>query len=342
MKSKLRRTWTYVREHLFRAFIAFAGIFLLAAVLILAFVPQARVEQLEKRGSLSAKERVELENAIRNSLKDSLLALSQMIGGLVVIVGAYSAWRTARFAEAEKTEQRYAKAIEYLHSADSDTFTRSQAIENLTLTAREFPRVEPEIMKHLMRYVQDNAQRDRSTDHGRDAIQKCMSAIGLRSRAFERRGSVNLDFSSTDLRNIVLRCTHFEGANFSEANLAGADLTEAELDRANLRGCCLSGANLRETDMDDADMEGVILHGVDCTKTEMKRANLANANLQNACLRKADLRGAVLMGADVKGVDFEFTHLEGANLEGAINLTREQLRDAITSAETRLPEGRAS
>jgi len=81
-------------------------------------------------------------------------------------------------------------------------------------------------------------------------------------------------------------------------------------------------------------IEGFVLDlsGARVRRTDLSKANLTGANLSNADLTGANLRGANLANATLKG-----TILRGADLRDAINLTKEQLADAVVDDTTILP-----
>ena len=87
---------------------------------------------------------------------------------------------------------------------------------------------------------------------------------------------------------------------------------------------------------------------LDLRNTDLRGANLSRAHLEGAILRKAHLEGARLEGACLKkayledahleGTRLRKAHLEGANLRRATGLTREQLAEAITDEQIKLPD----
>ena len=81
-------------------------------------------------------------------------------------------------------------------------------------------------------------------------------------------------------------------------------------------------------------IEGFVLDlsGAKVRRTNLSRANLTRANLSHADLTGADLRGANLAGAILTG-----TILRGADLRDVINLTKEQLSNAVIDHTTILP-----
>jgi uncharacterized protein YjbI with pentapeptide repeats len=75
------------------------------------------------------------------------------------------------------------------------------------------------------------------------------------------------------------------------------------------------------------DLSGARVRRTDLSHTNLTRANLSHADLSGANLRGANLAGAILTG----------TILRGADLNGVINLTKEQLANAVIDDTTILP-----
>lgn len=70
----------------------------------------------------------------------------------------------------------------------------------------------------------------------------------------------------------------------------------------------------------------------------VRRTNLSGTSLRDANLSNADASGAIFRGADFAGADLAGTRLIGSDLTGAMNLTVEQLREAILDETTKLPD----
>ena len=69
----------------------------------------------------------------------------------------------------------------------------------------------------------------------------------------------------------------------------------------------------------------------------VRRTDLSYANLENANLSRADATGALFVGANFKNASLKGTILKGADLTDAVNLTPEQLAEAVIDEETKLP-----
>jgi uncharacterized protein YjbI with pentapeptide repeats len=87
----------------------------------------------------------------------------------------------------------------------------------------------------------------------------------------------------------------------------------------NLQGLDLSGADLKNTDLNMAKLQGVDLSG---------------ANLEETRLNKANLRFALMSGANLKGATLNYV-----NLQGILDLTEEQLSQAIKLRGATMPDG---
>lgn len=82
---------------------------------------------------------------------------------------------------------------------------------------------------------------------------------------------------------------------------------------------------------------------LDLRRTNLRGADLSNANLQRVFLFKANLRDAFLGGANLQGANLLEANLRGVNLigtnlQGVIQLTEEQLSEALL-CKTILPDG---
>ena len=82
-----------------------------------------------------------------------------------------------------------------------------------------------------------------------------------------------------------------------------------------------------------SDDRVVDLHGA-----FVRRTNLNGAFLRRANLAGADATRASFQGADLAGTNLNGTILRGADLSGALNLTVEQLSNAVLDDDTLLPE----
>ena len=69
----------------------------------------------------------------------------------------------------------------------------------------------------------------------------------------------------------------------------------------------------------------------------IRRTNLSGASLRGANLSQADASCALFRDADFEGARLVGTILRGADLTGAVNVTEEQLADAVIDEHTRLP-----
>jgi uncharacterized protein YjbI with pentapeptide repeats len=153
------------------------------------------------------------------------------------------------------------------------------------------------------------------------------------------------------LRGAKLIGAELSGAYLSGADLRGADLSEATLSEADLTGANLSGAYLSRADLAGANLSGADLSDADLSEADLTGTNLSGAILKGADLRKAfltqvDLNGAHLIGAklydtDLSGANLSGAHLAeadlgGADLRFAVNLTQDQLDEAVTNTRTQV------
>lgn len=177
------------------------------------------------------------------------------------------------------------------------------------------------------------------------------------------------DFTDADLRGARLD-SNLRGVNFSGANLEGADLSNTahqvlwedpqmrarglgrgwdSLHAVDFSGVNLKNANLSNTyfeagwgdvRFDGANLEGANFEGAQFVMRNYKEgitfegANLRGANFHGASFRNLGDEGRITFkDADITGADFS-----GVDLSDVSGLTAEQLRSAILSEDTILPE----
>ena len=107
------------------------------------------------------------------------------------------------------------------------------------------------------------------------------------------------------------------GAKLPGRNLVGARARDAYFAKAQLQGANLAGADLSYADLQGANLRGT---------------NFSQANLANADLGGADLKGAILNCADLRGADLIYS----------LNITTDQLAQAVTDENTKMPAQRVS
>lgn len=116
--------------------------------------------------------------------------------------------------------------------------------------------------------------------------------------------------------------------DISGANLANLDFEGVVLWGSNLRQVILARANLREAD----------LGGVDFTEASLEMADLEGAAMW-MCTPMPPVRPTIFDRTRMAGAKLKGAHLEAAILIQAIDLTRDQIRQAIINEHTRLPMG---
>ena len=95
------------------------------------------------------------------------------------------------------------------------------------------------------------------------------------------------------------------------------------------------------------NLAGAYIPGTTLSRTNLVCANFSRANctrvdFSDSVMRDANLSGTVLVEANLQRVDFENANLKGADLRGAdltdaINLTSQQIGEAIVDANTKFP-----
>lgn len=107
---------------------------------------------------------------------------------------------------------------------------------------------------------------------------------------FRVHTAIRMKWPNLDLRGAKLRHADFSTLDLRSVLLAGADLREASLNGSGLANVDLSNANLEEANLFQADL---------------RISNLEGTRLQGANLRQADLRQAVFTGSDYENARFD-------------------------------------
>ncbi len=251
--------------------------------------------------------------------KDFLQLITQILGGLVLLVSLIFTWwnlnltqqtasETLRVTQEGQVTDRFVRAVDQLGNKEKIEL-RLGAIYSLERISRtsevdHWPIIElmcaflrsdaPVSKKATAGAAAKNPHRIETKTEGREDIQAAATMIGRRHSAAEPNA---LYLASVDFSNL-----HLEGVNF-----AGAILWSSSFE-----GAVLAGANLRE-------------------------ARLTSASLRDANLTEAHLEDAILSATDMEGAILERAHLEGAYMTDASGVTFQRLESASIDERTKLP-----
>ncbi|MEW1693554.1 pentapeptide repeat-containing protein [Streptomyces sp. NPDC091265] len=250
------------------------------------------------------------DGVVITGFRTTLVALG---AGAVAGAGLFYTDRTLRHTRDRDREQaeiardgqvtaRYVEAIKLL--ASDRTVERLGSIYALERIMRDSAKDHLTVVEVLAAFVRDQVSIAPDTELAsaaqlEESVQAALTVMGRRPLLEE---PFRIDLRRTDLR--------------------GADLQNARLGRVRLAGARLEGANLIGAHLEQAWLREVRLNG----------AWLDSAHLEGAHLRGADLRGASL-----KEAHLERTRLFGADLSTAVDLTPDQVDEAVLDVETRLP-----
>ncbi|GAA0612505.1 pentapeptide repeat-containing protein [Streptomyces crystallinus] len=322
--------------------LAGAGLVILGTVFVI--LPSVVVDHDLAGASVAAQERLKAVNDVRTTLV-------QVVGGLVVLFGAYATWRQLRVSQdgLRATQEgyvtdRFSRAVDQLGSDKLDV--RIGGLHALWRIAEQSARDREAIISIQAAYLRthlpwppagpespaaDVPINDIAPLETRAAdAQVALTALGVLCRHREQPW-VNL--SITDLRRADCDGLWFPEVNFDRAcmeaaGLYHANLTQASLVSVNLRHADLTTAILRRARCILADLRAAKL-----VETDLRDADFTETDLREANLRKADANGAVFHRADLRMADLRGTDLSTANLVEA------HLTGALASEHTRWPAG---
>jgi hypothetical protein len=302
----------------------------LGALFALWRVPKWQVAYLK---NLSAEQRFDRENEARKTF-------AQIIGGIVVLLGAYYTWRSVQQTERAQraSEENALKSREISQQGQiTDRFTRAIAqlgddkleirvggIFALERIAKDSERDYEPIMEVLTAYLRHHAPwqevepsaLEKEQPRLQADIEAALAVVGTVAHMYQKPAQL------FNLYRIGVRGAILDGPNFSSLSMPQADFSWCTLYRANFTNTLLNSARFCHALLTGADFGGAILDYAD-----LRWADLAEANLNTAKLRGAKLTGAKLSEADFRGAD----------LSGALGLTQEQIKAAKTDETTKLP-----
>ncbi|MFJ8863819.1 pentapeptide repeat-containing protein [Streptomyces sp. NPDC102451] len=338
-----RRAWRdgLVRRRTAVALLAgAAGLVVLGAVFVL--LPGVVVDHDLAGASVAAQDRLKAVNDVRTTLL-------QVVGGLVVLFGAYATWRQLRVSQdgLRATQEgyvtdRFSRAVDQLGSDKLDV--RIGGLHALWRIAEQSARDREAIISIQAAYLRthlpwppagpeapaaDVPINDIAPLETRTAdAQVALTALGVLCR---HRDQSWVNLSLTDLRR-----ADCDGLWFPEVNFDRACLEAATLYRANLTQASLVSVNLRH-----ADLTTAILHRARCALADLRGAKLVKTDLRDADfteadLREANLRKAVAHGAVFRRADLRMADLRGTDLSTA-SLVEARLTGAVASEHTRWP-----
>lgn len=337
-----RRSWHdgLVRRRIAAGLLAGAGLVILGTVFVV--LPGVVVDHDLAGASVAAQDRLKAVNDVRTTLL-------QVVGGLVVLFGAYATWRQLRVSQdgLRATQEgyvtdRFSRAVDQLGSDKLDV--RIGGLHALWRIAEQSARDREAIISIQAAYLRthlpwppagpespaaDVPINDIAPLETRAAdAQVALTALGVLCQHREQSW-VNL--SITDLRRADCDGLWFPEVNFDRAcmeaaGLYHANLTQASLVSVNLRHADLTTAILRRARCILGDLRAAKL-----VETDLRDADFTETDLREANLRKADAHGAVFYRADLRMADLRGTDLSTANLVEA------RLTGALASEHTRWP-----
>ncbi|MFB7373647.1 pentapeptide repeat-containing protein [Streptomyces sp. NPDC056222] len=316
------------------------------AVLGVVFVvlPGVVVDHDLAGASVAAQDRLKAVNDVRATLL-------QVIGGLVVLFGAYATWRQLRVSQdgLRATQEgyvtdRFSRAVDQLGSDKLDV--RIGGLHALWRIAEQSARDREAVISIQAAYLRTHLPWPPTGQESPTADVPINQIAPLETRAADAQVALtalgvlcqNREESWVNLSVTDLRRADCDGLWFIEVNLDRACMEAAGLYHANLTQASLVSVNLRHADLTTAILRRARcvladLRGAKMVETDVRDADFTEADLREANLRKADADGAVFHRADLRMADLRGTDLSNADLAEA------RLSGALASARTRWPTG---
>lgn len=226
----------------------------LVVIVIISFgpLPEQLLNNSVHLKSLTAVQQASAESSIRGSVL-------QAVGGVLLVVGAVTAWRQLILSRQQHTLDRqvaiteaFAKAVEHIGSQDA-IGVRLGGIYSLDRIADNDPSEKSRVASILTAFIREHSSNQQ------DVHRDVHAAITVLAR---RAWPTSIDLSSTYLRGI---------------SVPNAILTSVLLEHADLGGAILRGADMRNTDLRGADLREADLRGVNLDGAQLSNARMSGA-----------------------------------------------------------------
>jgi hypothetical protein len=309
--------------------------------------PPLTDRELDRQHVTNGKDRIELKREQDRLQNDARVALLQGLGGAVLLLGAYVAWRQVQTSrdqlqhDREQLQQnaattrdqlelirqgqlteRFTRAVDQLGNKSGQLDVVLGGIYALEQIARDSDSYRATVGEVLTAYVRSHAPWP-PTQKGQppadmpinelcalcDRAPDVSAAVTVLGRGgfAAAAGTIGLDLRRVDLRKVDASCADLQGADLTGAQLQGAYLARARLHEANLTGAQLQGANLTGARLHEAYLGGAQLYEARLAGAQLQGANLTGAHLNKAYLAGARLHEANLTGARLHGAGADRT-----------------------------------
>jgi hypothetical protein len=214
----------------------------------------------------------ELAKAI-NDIRTTLL---QGIGGLVVLLGAYFAYRQLQVNREGQITERFTRAIDQLGHSELDV--RLGGIYALERIANDSSHDRATVAEVLAAFVRSHAPWPPPPTTAGWLVTRFPSLSKLlRTPPMEPEWPI-------EVPNLQIRAPDVQAAMtvLGRRRPPPGDIQHLNLERVDLRNARLRGAALRKAQMFGANLLGAELTGADLQDTDLRGVNLRSANLPRA------------------------------------------------------------
>jgi hypothetical protein len=210
-----------------------------------------------------AQARVAAENAVRTSG-------IQLLGGFVLMVGAFFTARTFRLNREAQITDRFSAAVGHL--GQDELATQLGGIYALEPIMSDSSGDQGPILEILCAFIRARAKDERPPDaFPPPEVSAALHVIGRRNAANDPPG-YTLNLSTTNL------CA----ATFRDGDYARANFWRSDLRSAFLVGATMQGAYLRSADRRDAILRNTDLRGCNLRRARLEGTELAAARFDDA------------------------------------------------------------
>lgn len=264
-----------------------------------------------------------------NPKGDFLKLILQIVGGLVIFFGTWTAFKRVKIMEQNNISDKLSNAIVQLGSNKPFVINGSIiALNQIAINNKEYKQ---QVFNMLSSYVRDRMKDEKAwcslTYKEKKNYQLPLEVQSILDLFFKSKWQNYYGDSIIDLRNCKLYRANLNYADMRNAYLHGAQLQGAFLSKANLSGVDLTNVNLSSAQLHDtnliaAELSYSFFTGADLNSTKFQFAKLRESHFEKAFLNNvnfecASLEKAIFIGCNSIDTNFNTADLSSANFSGS-------------------------
>jgi uncharacterized protein YjbI with pentapeptide repeats len=238
-----------------------------------------------------------------NSPKGEFLKIIlQIIGGLILVIGALATWRQVKIMEKNSVSDKLKIAIEQLGSEKKGIVVGS--LHSLHQIAKKDKELIPQILSTFVSHIRDKMDSEKDWN----------------SLSWEEKKKYRIPTEVQTILDILFRNKEKEVYKKMVIDLSNCKLYRANLNYADLQNTYLNKVQLQGAFLSYANLSKVNLEGADLSLAQLIGTILINAKISNSYFIGAELNGAKFQFAKMRDSYFEHAYFSSVHFECAFLL----------------------